>query len=898
MKFQFIQETRRGKFLRDRSIQEWDQAEILIGRGSSSDIRIPSRLVSFNHARLTLHEGGLFVEDLGSISGILINRRIVTKALLKPGDILKIGDVSLETVINKKGWGLLETRQEVLEKDEKQLLAASLKKLDITRRLPSYGVLSLLLILPISWFFLVQPLKGSGERFWSSGPIFLAHEDLGEGCRSCHLHSFEKVADKACLTCHARGPHSVTLVKTFADHPELKTPCSLCHREHNGRESMIPAKSSICVRCHANIQALHPESTLANIKGFGGGTHPEFHLVRDKLSDRSRIKFNHHRHLSSIEMEGPANGSKREMQCEDCHVPDSSGAHMKPITFKESCSGCHKLVLDKEHPVLEIPHVRPALVRSFLKSPEEFLHEQINGNPVPQGSIKNLPVEKTGFSSNKSKSQEIQEIKDRLLLADRLKNLSQVENKIFFSEKGGCIQCHVLNVSPVMDLHPGSAWLAVSLWDHDVRLYGLESGFISEETLLGGHEDVVTSIRFSARGDLLLTASRDSSARVWDMGGLEKPPRIFKHPHGAVHDARFDATGKMILTGSGDGSAILWDLDSQQAIHILRGHIGSVQKVSFDKEGTRALTWADDYSAILWDAKTGKQVARFKEPFLDVLDARFQPDGMQVAGAMSDGSIRFWEARTGKDLRKYSAGEGAEEPSSGHSREVTGIAFSPDGSRLISFSRDHSAKIWNLHRGSVQATLAVYESNQEGERVLKHQLFLTAEFSRDGSRVLTGSSDNIVRLWDSESGTLIREFKGHENKIHGARFNQDESTIISASYDQTIKVWKLDSVHPRTLHHNPSESAQLHLPAVSPPNIPERFFDKGLFHHGKHKRLICTMCHNAVEDSVFTSDLLLPSIQVCKMCHAKEGTRISQCVQCHRYHPEAKHPPLHANQTG
>ena len=69
--------------------------------------------------------------------------------------------------------------------------------------------------------------------------------------------------------------------------------------------------------------------------------------------------------------------------------------------------------------------------------------------------------------------------------------------------------------------------------------------------------------------------------------------------------------------------------------------------------------------------------------------AAFSPDGKRiVAGGHTDNMVRVWDSATGRELRCYE----------GHTSAVTRVAFFPDGKRLVSASRDGTARIWRAPR--------------------------------------------------------------------------------------------------------------------------------------------------------------------------------------------------------
>lgn len=64
-----------------------------------------------------------------------------------------------------------------------------------------------------------------------------------------------------------------------------------------------------------------------------------------------------------------------------------------------------------------------------------------------------------------------------------------------------------------------------------------------------------------------------------------------------------------------------------------------------------------------------------------------------------------------------------------------------------------------------------------------------SKFSRDGSKIVTCSSDNTVKVWSSETGLLLLDLIGHTNIVRHVDFSPDNQLILSASDDKTIKIW-------------------------------------------------------------------------------------------------------------
>ncbi|PWB49884.1 MAG: hypothetical protein C3F13_18000, partial [Anaerolineales bacterium] len=73
----------------------------------------------------------------------------------------------------------------------------------------------------------------------------------------------------------------------------------------------------------------------------------------------------------------------------------------------------------------------------------------------------------------------------------------------------------------------------------------------------------------------------------------------------------------------------------------------------------------------------------------------FSPDGTQIVSASGDKTLKVWKAATGQARHTLSS----------HTREVYGVAFSPDGTRIVSASKDRTLKIWDTASGQDMPTL-------------------------------------------------------------------------------------------------------------------------------------------------------------------------------------------------
>jgi WD40 repeat protein len=108
---------------------------------------------------------------------------------------------------------------------------------------------------------------------------------------------------------------------------------------------------------------------------------------------------------------------------------------------------------------------------------------------------------------------------------------------------------------------------------------------------LEGHGDRVTSASFSPDGTLLVTASRDREARIWDLA--TGTSLVLQGHFGPVQDARFSPDARWVVT-AGPGRAGLWDARAGTLETLLRGHKGPVTSAGFDPTGRTIVTGGVD----------------------------------------------------------------------------------------------------------------------------------------------------------------------------------------------------------------------------------------------------------------------------------------------------------------
>jgi glucose repression regulatory protein TUP1 len=125
---------------------------------------------------------------------------------------------------------------------------------------------------------------------------------------------------------------------------------------------------------------------------------------------------------------------------------------------------------------------------------------------------------------------------------------------------------------------------------------------------------------------------------------------------------------------------------------------------------------------------------------------------------------------------------------SGHTQEVYSLDFSRDGQRIVSGSGDCTVRIWNMETGA--STILPFDAESEGG----DKCVACVAMSPDDRYVAAGTIDAVVHIWDAETGALIERLRGHTDSVYSVVFTPDGRGVVSGSLDKTLKSWDISGL--------------------------------------------------------------------------------------------------------
>jgi WD40 repeat protein len=228
----------------------------------------------------------------------------------------------------------------------------------------------------------------------------------------------------------------------------------------------------------------------------------------------------------------------------------------------------------------------------------------------------------------------------------------------------------------------------------------------------------------------------------------------------------------------------VWDVPTGKQVSVLPLISNSQDWPSprFSPDGAKIVYLAPDSGALaLYDARMGKLVHPLtgadEHRGAHWMEAAFSPDGQVVVGQMmGDRDLQFWDASTGKRLGSF---RNSDQPASRH--QV--LSFSPD-SKHVAISFERVVQIVDVATRTLVRELRGHEAP-----------VLALAFSPDGTRLLTGSEDKTAGLWDGKSGQLLAVYRGHTGGVNLVAFSPDGKRVATAGAAELMaRVWNLDVV--------------------------------------------------------------------------------------------------------
>lgn len=310
----------------------------------------------------------------------------------------------------------------------------------------------------------------------------------------------------------------------------------------------------------------------------------------------------------------------------------------------------------------------------------------------------------------------------------------------------------------------------------DVHIWEADTG--KPVSVLKGHKADVRCVAFAPKtADLLLSGGDDKKWFLWDVT-KDTPKHTFDEMGGRVEAVAFSPDEKFVAATDHLGSGVIFGMD--QLGKVLFGGAVSDKNgskaVAFAREGGGFFAAGDDGRVKLLGgpggpaASVGNLITRFEGHQGVVTGLGTTPDGKLLTSiAEKDRTVIVWEVASGKQIRAYQA-----EPSA---KFGTCLAVRPDGRQVAAGFESGQIRLYPLSNSDDHRTFS--ESKEK---------LMAAAYSPDGKLFATAGGDAAVRVYDSATGAMKKELKGHKIAVTALAW-VNTTTLASAGADKLVKVW-------------------------------------------------------------------------------------------------------------
>ena len=327
------------------------------------------------------------------------------------------------------------------------------------------------------------------------------------------------------------------------------------------------------------------------------------------------------------------------------------------------------------------------------------------------------------------------------------------------------------HAAPVAELSvsPNGLLLCSVSEDKTLRVWKIADGSIVHVI---EHPKAVASVSVSPDSTRVVTGCTDGIVRLWDVPTGQLLESFADHTtETAIQCVRFLSDGQTIVSSGDDKSLFSHRTTVSRSIAV---HTGATRSMVAFNGGVQVITVGDDAKVVMTNLASGNKDREFAVGDRKPVVVTVRPDNQRIAAGCEAGEILVWNANDGTKTLQVLNVDAA----------VTEMTWSPDNRKLAVSTAQNTIHIF---APSVQGV-------QPPVELILHQQFTVASpvnrllFAADSRSVWTALADGQIEEWAYAGLEQRRQFN-HGGPVYGVAVTRDGSTVVSCSTDQTVRVW-------------------------------------------------------------------------------------------------------------
>ena len=341
--------------------------------------------------------------------------------------------------------------------------------------------------------------------------------------------------------------------------------------------------------------------------------------------------------------------------------------------------------------------------------------------------------------------------------------------------------------------HPARPLLAAGGDDGNIAIWDVRQG--TAEASFGDATRPIRALAFNSAGTLLAAAEAGGSVGIWDLASQTRQTTLSGLRFDA-DDVVFGPDGTWVAAADGTERVLVWDAVTGAVLQDLQDRAGAVSRGSLavTADGASLACAVRHLAVALWSLPDGRLRHRLGA-YGDAARVALRNDATLLAASHPVGTIELVRLPSGSAAGSIDY----------HTGLAHALAFSPDGSRLVSGGAADGPplRLWDASSAATVDNFA--------PEALPQATVGAAAFSPDGGLLATGWSDGIVRIWHTATWSLVTSLSAHSILVDQLQFGPTGDRLVTADIDGLVNLWDIPSLTPVQL---PSDGVPVRAVAI------------------------------------------------------------------------------------
>jgi len=322
-----------------------------------------------------------------------------------------------------------------------------------------------------------------------------------------------------------------------------------------------------------------------------------------------------------------------------------------------------------------------------------------------------------------------------------------------------------------MVLLPDNTRLISCSNDKSIKIWNVKDNKLIKT--VRGHTKPVTCLAINSIGSKLYTGSEDETIQIWDTRRYKR--LVVLEASSGIQDIVLNGDNTRIFSASSDPSeqaVKIWDIEDSKQYPFCEGHFKEIMRIEMTPDAKYMISCSKDFNIIIWDLKDGKQKSKLKGHNWHVTSVAITSNGSKLISCTYNANVRIW------DLNKEVCIASLNIDTSSWF-----VTMGPEDKEFILACCDSTIRVYDIE------TLKLSRKFEDGHNAAVYRVYLTP----DKTKMVSCGDDQLIVVWNYQQATVLQTIEGHSEKVFALAIVTTgvDLKIVSGSSDKTVRVWNL-----------------------------------------------------------------------------------------------------------